>query len=249
MADRHTARRALRTAVVWDVLQDVLARQCAAAARDTLDVVDVGGGTGGFAVPLAGLGHRVTVVDPSPDALAALQRRAAEAALSVRAVQGDASELLGAVGADRADLVLCHGVLEYVDDPVAALAGLAAVLRTGGVASVLAAQRLAAVLARALSGHFAEAQHALGAQSGRWGEGDPLPHRFTEEELTSLLEGAGLHVSDVRGVRVVSDLVAGDLVDAEPGAADALLTLERSLSEHPVLARIASQLHLLAVRG
>ena len=57
--------------------------------------LDVGGGTGGFAVPLAELGHRVTVVDPSPDALAALQRRAAEAGVAdrVRAVQGDAAGL------------------------------------------------------------------------------------------------------------------------------------------------------------
>ena len=40
-----------------------------------LDIVDVGGGTGGVAIPLAGRGHRITVVDPSPDALASLERR------------------------------------------------------------------------------------------------------------------------------------------------------------------------------
>src|SRR3712207_7602612 len=41
-----------------------------------LRVLDVGGGSGMFAVPLARLGHDVTVVDPSADALATLRRRA-----------------------------------------------------------------------------------------------------------------------------------------------------------------------------
>src|SRR3954466_8507042 len=66
-------RSRVRTGVVWDVLRSVLEQ------RDTsLDVLDAGGGTGGFAVPLAERGHQVTVVDPSPDALAALGRRVAE---------------------------------------------------------------------------------------------------------------------------------------------------------------------------
>ena len=61
-------RDSARTAVVWEALGPVL-------EPPGLDVLDIGGGTGGFAVRVAGLGHRVTVVDPSPDALAALARR------------------------------------------------------------------------------------------------------------------------------------------------------------------------------
>ena len=86
----HTAAR---TAVVWEVLRRELDR--APAQRERLSVVDVGGGTGGFAVPLARSGHDITVVDASPDALAALTRRAADAGVGdrVRAVQGDADAL------------------------------------------------------------------------------------------------------------------------------------------------------------
>ena len=187
-----------------------------------LDVLDVGGGTGGFAVPLAELGHRVTVVDPSPDALAALQRRAGEAGVEVRAVQGDAAGLLEVVEPGSADLVLCHGVLEHVDDLAPAVAALVAVLRPGGTLSLLVATRNAVVLARAVAGRFAEAQHALEDPDGRWGPGDPMPRRFTEPGLLALLGDAGLRVEEVHGVRTVADLVPGALVDAEPGAADAL---------------------------
>ena len=54
----------------------VLSARAAQAGRTVLDVVDVGAGTGGLAVSIASRGHRVTVVDPSPDALAAARWRA-----------------------------------------------------------------------------------------------------------------------------------------------------------------------------
>src|SRR6202451_2105233 len=65
--------------MVWDVLRDVVSARMTETGGPALDIVDVGGGTGGLAVPFAALGHNVTVVDPSPDALAAAQRGAAQA--------------------------------------------------------------------------------------------------------------------------------------------------------------------------
>ncbi len=239
--DRST--RTPRTAVVWDALRDLAT---GGDPHRPLDVVDVGGGTGGFAVPLARLGHRVTVVDPSPDALAALQRRAGEAGVEVRAVQGDAAGLLDVVDAGSADLVLCHGVLEYVDDPVPALAALASALRPGGTLSLLVTSRNAVVLARAMAGRFAEARHALDDPDGRWGPGDPLRRRFTEPVLTALLAAAGLRVEGLHGVRTVADLVPGALVDGEPGAAEALVDLETATAALPEFRALATQLHVRA---
>ena len=104
MPDPMRPRASLRTAVVWDVLQEALERRIKATGRESLDVLDTGGGSGNFAVPLAGLGHRVTVVDPSPNALFALERRAAEAGVAdrVQGVQGDAHGLVVDEGAAAA---------------------------------------------------------------------------------------------------------------------------------------------------
>jgi SAM-dependent methyltransferase len=239
----------VRTAVVWDVLRAALDRISAASGRTALDVVDAGGGTGGFAVPLAELGHRVTVVDASPDALAALERRAAEKGVSVQALQGDADDLLGVVGTDSADLVMCHSVLEYVDDPAAAMASLAAVVRPGGSVSVLAAGQVATVLHRALAGHFDDARHALTDPAGRWGDRDPVPCRLTRDRLAGLAAGAGLRVGDVHGVRIFADLVPSGLIDGDNAAAEALVALETAAATHPVLRDLATQLHLLAHRA
>ena len=252
----HTTRRpgtprssTVRTAVVWEVLRAALTERGATSGRPVLDVVDAGGGTGGFAVPLAELGHRVTVVDPSPDALAALERRAAESGVAVRGVQGDAHDLLGLVGAGAADLALCHSVLEYVDEPAATMASLAEAVRPGGAVSVLAAGRLAAVLHRALAGHFDDSRRALSDDAGRWGDRDPIPRRFTRDDLTGLATGAGLQVVEVHGIRIFADLVAGSVIEAEHDTAEALIALESAASTHPVLSDLATQLHVLAQRA
>ncbi|MFF4170301.1 methyltransferase [Streptomyces sp. NPDC001744] len=246
-ATSRPSRASLRTAVVWDVLKDALDRRVEATGKDVLDVLDTGGGSGNFAVPVAGLGHRVTVVDPSPNALFALERRAAEAGVAdlVTGVQGDARGLFDVVGREEHDAVLCHGVLEYVDDPAEGVRNAVAALRPGGSLSLLAAGVGGAVLARALAGHFTEARHALTDPAGRWGAGDPVPRRFTAEQLAGLATGAGLAIGAVHGVRVFADLVPGVLVDTEPDAAEALLRLEAAAAELPAFHAVATQLHVL----
>lgn len=235
--DRTETRTATspRTAVVWEVLTAELDRQAGRA----LAVVDVGGGTGGFAVPLAQAGHRVTVVDPSPDALAALTRRAADAGVPDRitAVQGDGDRLADLVPAGAADLVLCHSLLEVVDDPAEVLRSVAATLRPGGAASVLVANRAAAVLTKAMSGH-------LDAAAALLTDADP-PRRFDAATVAALLTGAGLILEGIHGVRVLADLIPASVAEADPGA---LLELESRLSSKPPYRDIAAQLHLFARR-
>ncbi|GAA2599726.1 methyltransferase [Streptomyces axinellae] len=239
----------LRTAVVWDVLRGALDRRVKLSDRAELDVLDTGGGTGNFAVPVARLGHRVTVVDPSPNALFALERRAAEAGVAdrVRGVQGDAHGLFDVAERGAFDAVLCHGVLEYVDDPADGLRNAVAALRPdGGTLSVLASGLGGAVLARALAGHFTEARQALTSADGRWGEGDPMPRRFTPEQLTALVIATGLEVVSVHGVRIFADLVPGALVDTGTDAQEALTRLEAAAAELPDFQSVAGQLHVLA---
>ncbi|WP_258038706.1 bifunctional 2-polyprenyl-6-hydroxyphenol methylase/3-demethylubiquinol 3-O-methyltransferase UbiG [Streptomyces sp. SM12] len=228
------------------------AASAAAAGRPALEVLDTGGGSGSLAVRVAALGHTVTVVDPSPDALFALERRAAEedAADRVRGVQGDTGDLVEVAGRGRYDFVLCHGVLEYTDEPRAALGAVAETLRaSGGTLSLLAAGVGGAVLSRALAGRFTEARQALTDPDGRWGESDPVPHRFTADQLTALAGAVGLTPLAVHGVRVFADLVPGALVDTETDALAALTRLEAEAAAVPAFQSIAGQLHLLAERS
>jgi S-adenosylmethionine-dependent methyltransferase len=238
-------RTAARTAVVWDAVRALL------EGAGEQQVLDIGGGTGGFAVRVAALGNRITVIDPSPDALAALARRADEEGVAdrVTGLQGDLGTLRELAPEGGADLVLCHGVLGLVDDPATALREIASVLRPDGALSLLVSQRHAAVLARAMAGSFTQAMRLLEGETERSaGDSRPSEHRFTTEELTGLLEGAGFGIRSSHGIRVFTDLVPSSLLDLEPGASAALLELERAVSERPEYLTLASQLHLVATR-
>jgi S-adenosylmethionine-dependent methyltransferase len=228
--------------VIWPVLRAAAEAITASSGRAALDIVDVGGGTGGLAVAFAGLGHQVTVVDPSPDALAAAQRRGAEARVPLVAVQGEAHELDTLVGAATADLLICHNVLEYVDSPTASMAVIARVLRPGAAVSVLAANAAAAVLHKALAGRYAEAADLLASIGPDGGASATSPRRFTLDGLVTLIEGAGLRPGEAHGVRVFSGLVPA-------GAdADALRALEQAAASYPAFRDIAARLHILGYR-
>jgi S-adenosylmethionine-dependent methyltransferase len=217
----------VRSAVVWDALTTAMS----ALSTAPLTVLDAGGGTGGFAVPLA-----------------ALERRATEEGAHLTAVQGDLGDLVDVVGPGGADVVLCHSVLEVVDDPATGVAAVAAAVRPGGLASVVAANRSAAVVSRALAGRFDEAAAALDDADGRWGTGDPSRRRFDRAGLVTLLAGAGLAAEEVHGVRVFTDLVAGALLDTDAAAFEALVRLELAAAGRDPYRDLATQLHVLARR-
>lgn len=250
MADGSRAHVAPRAEVVWMALRGEMERRAATGHAGPLAVLDLGGGSGVFAVPLAELGHAVTVVDTSPDALATLQRRAREAGVAHRVtpVPGDVERLPDEIPLGGYDMVLCHGLLQIVEDARETVATVAGRVRPGGCASVLVTGRAATVVARALGGHPATALRALTDPDGRWGENDVLRRRFDMDELQSLVAGAGLVVEAVHGARIFADLVPGALLDGVPGAADALRELELAASALPPYRDIATQLHVLARR-
>lgn len=214
-------------------------------------VVDVGGGSGAWAVPLAKLGCAVTVVDNSPNALAALQRRARDAGVHdlVTPVQGDVDALADVVPAGAADLVLGHGLLEVVDDVAAAVSALRLAARPGGAVSVLVAGRYAAVLARTISGKLTEARALLTDPDGRFGPDDALRRRLDAATLRELLTGGGLHVEVLQGDSVLDGWVPGAVRDGGPVATRAVAELEELGATEPALLDVAARLHAIARRS
>jgi S-adenosylmethionine-dependent methyltransferase len=234
-----------RTAAVWAALDPVV------GAGTPLRVLDVGGGSGMFAVPLARLGHDVTVVDPSADALATLRRRAdtAGAGERVHGLQGDGDllhEVLPAAdtGSTGFDLALCHYVLEVVDDPAVTLGEISRALRPGGQVSIATANRAGAVLGRAVAGHPVEALALLEDRDPAPGRARPARRRFSPEEMLALVAGAGLRPGAWRGISVVAELLEATS-DADPQAVRAL---ELALSEISPYRDVATGLHVLATR-
>ena len=208
-------------------------------------VLDCGGGSGSSAVPLAQSGARVTVVDVSADALATLRRRAVEAGVDdlVHPMQGDVEALGELVPDESFDLVLAHGVLEAIDHPDVALAGIARAVRPAGRVSILVNNPVASVLSRALAGDVASALLELRAMHD-------TPGRLLDvAAVRAICDSLGLVVEQVHGVGVFSELVPGAELDALADAVDALAELEELASIQSPYREIAGRIHLLARRS
>ncbi|MFE9727034.1 class I SAM-dependent methyltransferase [Streptomyces sp. NPDC005794] len=119
-------------------LASVTARVAGAAGGGVTHVVDLGAGTGTgtFALLERFPRARVTAVDSSPEMLARLTGSARAKGLGdrVRTLEADAGA--GLPGITDADLVWASASLHHVDDPAAALAGVHAALRPGGLLAV-----------------------------------------------------------------------------------------------------------------
>ena len=240
----RTGRMALLARLLGEALESV--RRPDGSAH----VLDCGGGSGTYAVPLAAHDADVTVVDISADALATLTRRAAEAGVAerVRPIAGDVEALAGLVPPAGFDLVLAHGILEVVDAVEATFAAIAATVRPGGVLSVLVGNPVASVVARALAGEPAAALEDLRALDGADGAGNGGGSSAVgPETVARLCAGAGLRVEARHGIGVFSDLVPGSALDA-PGARDALAALDAEAAGRAPFADIAGRVHLIARR-
>ncbi len=214
-------------------------------------VLDVGGGSGAWAVPLAKAGCAVSVVDPSPNALAALVRRARDAGVHdlVTPVPGDVDALADVAEVGHADLVLGHGLLEVVDDVASAVRAMTQAAAPGGAVSVLVAGRFAAVLARTLAGRLAEARAVLADPDGRFGPDDALRRRLDSAALRRVLAAdPELRLELLQGDGVLEGWVPGAVRDAGPAAAGPLGELEERAAAEPALIDVAARLHAIARR-
>jgi SAM-dependent methyltransferase len=114
-------------------LADALAAEL---GRASIDVVELGAGSGRITVPLAQAGHRVVAIDLSPSQLTRLRARVREAGAgsNVRAVEGDMLRLGDLVAPASCDLVLVpfRGMLHVTPQRDEVLAAVARVLRPGG---------------------------------------------------------------------------------------------------------------------
>ncbi len=217
-------------------------------------VVDVGGGTGAYALPLAAEGYDVRLLDLHP-----LHVEQARAAGLAEARLGDARELPWADGS--ADAALLLGPLYHLTeraDRVTALREARRVLRPGGVLAAAAISRFASTLdglarAQLLEPGF-ERIVVRDVRDGqhRNPEPDAHPEWFTTaylhapEELGGELEAAGFAVEAVlavEGVAAFRDELQAWL--AEPAQRELLLRAIRRVEAEPSLLGASS--HLLAI--
>ena len=242
----ETPEGRLRLDLAFANLQDFLPQDPRA-----LRALDVGCGTGVFAVRLARLGFHVTLLDSSLPMLDSANRAAGEAGVTEKIAlkHGDAAQVPSLFPAESFDVVVCHNILEYVHDPGAVLSNAARALRgPSAVLSVLVRNQPGEVLKSAIQGgDLAAAEKYLTAEWGHESLYGGSVRLFTAESLQAMWEAASLAVTASRGVRVVSDYLPPRVsLSAEY---ERIFALERKLGSRPEFAAVARYTQCLARRA
>ena len=214
----------------------------------SLRALDVGCGTGAFAVRLARLGVAVTLLDLSEPMLDYAKRAAREAGVTEKITFqcGDASQLADLYEARSFDVVLGHNILEYVEDPNAVVRSAARILRDpSSITSVLVRNQAGEVLKAAIKdGDLAVAAHNLTAKWGHESLYGGKVRLFAPESLRAMLARASLEVTAERGVRVLSDYLSASVFRDDEY--ERIFQLERILGKRPEFAPVARYTHSIA---
>jgi S-adenosylmethionine-dependent methyltransferase len=220
-------------------------------ANSSLRALDLGCGTGANGLRLAQLGFHVTLLDSSPAMLDIATGAARKAGLAdkIETKHGGADHLENLFEAGSFDVILCHNVLEFVDDPVVVLRAAARALRdSSAILSVLVRNRAGEVLKAAiLAGDVDGAEQNLTAQWANEALYGGTVRLFTPHTTRAMFKAASLSVIAERGVRVVSDYLSPRVsLDAEY---ERVFELERKLGSRPEFAAVARYTHYLARSG
>lgn len=236
------------TATPWGriryaIVEEILRCQCAELGEG-LRILDVGGGDGMDALPLALAGHDVTILDPSEAWLAEAKQRAAEADVPLTTLVGGVEDL----PEGEWDLVLCHFVLHYRPADAGDVRRLAAAIRPGGRLSVMVPNPASMVLRQLVTGGPEAALTELRADTKRAVTFDHDVRKVPMSGLEAELAAAGLRLTGRFGTRIANDLLTDDAAKHDPACFDRLLELERALCDQEPFVRIAGMYQLVAER-
>jgi S-adenosylmethionine-dependent methyltransferase len=241
-----TTEGRLRSDLSFRNLMDLLPQP---PGKQTLTALDVGCGTGAAAFRLAQAGMHVTMLDSSDAMLDLAKAAAKKAEVAIALKLGDATQLASLFPAGSFDVIICHNLLEYMDEPVALLQGVAHALRdSSAIVSILVRNRAGEVLKAAIqSGDLAAAENALTAEWGQESLYGGKVRLFTSESLRAMLQQASLEPIAGRGVRVLADYLPKQI--SRDDEYHRILELETKLGSRSQYASIARYIQCFAKRN
>lgn len=201
-----------------------------------LRVLDIGAGLGHMSLWLAEHGHQVTLAEPAEPMLEGARQRFADAGQTATFIQAP-WQALPDILTERYDLVICHAVLEWLEEPFTILPVLRQLTEDDGWLSLAFYNRDALIYRNLLKGHFRKMRrNTMAGEKQSLTPQQPLDPR----ELAAQLE-ALWRVENQSGVRVFHDYMPVEF-QAKAELAD-LLEMELSHRRHPAFAGLGRYLH------
>jgi len=213
------------------------------------EVLDVGGGNGLDAIFLARQGYDVALLDPDPAMLGSAQRLAAstDVAVRVQCYEGDITHLPSQFEGKRYDVVLCHNVLQYVEDATVAIANVCSLLADGGMVSLICGNRYAESYTAALQRFDLKAAledlDLVARESLVLAKAINL---YTVGDILPLLESARCMLIKHYGIRCVTDYISDNHLKHDETFFNHLERLEQAISDRYPYYLLARYFQLIA---
>lgn len=237
--DHHIARWQHEMSLPWAKLKYKLVQANLAKhiGQGQWHVLDAGGGSGLDSIPLAEGGHWVDLVDYSREMLAEATHQAvlARAQERVAVHYGDVRDIVHLFPQSHFDLVLCHNVLQYVEDISALLRDLVTLLKTGGLISVMSINRYSIPYHAAfLDDNLIEALDRLDTRRVTAKIFDAAMTSYCVDEVNEVLKSVGCVAEKDYGVRCVCDYWGDNERKSDPAVFEQIERLEFALAgRHP----------------
>ena len=196
-----------------------------------LRVLDAAGGNGINTFFLAVLGHHVTLFDSDQEMLGQAHQWLMNSGLLNRAqlVQGRLEDISMCFPSALFDLILCHHVIEYLDDYPSVLRTLHALSVPGGALDLVTLNPVSEVIRAIVFQRdpvLAESKLTDLNYNARWfGQARVYPF----EKVVADAQRSGWSMQSFRAIRVLADYIAENEYDADKE--QAILQLEQRLSE------------------
>jgi S-adenosylmethionine-dependent methyltransferase len=203
----------------------------------SLHILDAGGGNGLDALPLAAQGHFVEIVDYSQEMLADVQNQAAhfDVQKQVMTHLADVRNLSGLFPKASFDLILCHNVLQYMDDVPELFMVFSELLKPGGMISVVSINRYSVPYQAAFFEHnLTEALAQLETRTLKAKIFDSDITSYCADEIIEMMRNVGILTEKDYGIRCICDYWGDNEQKLVPEIFAQIEKLELALTElHP----------------
>jgi S-adenosylmethionine-dependent methyltransferase len=206
------------------------------AGQSGLTILDAGGGNGYACIPFARTGCRVVVADYSEAMLSDGRKLMSDLGLEecFSFVLARLEELASAIDDQEFDVVMCHNVLQYVENVPVVLRSILRPLKPGGIVSIISLNRYSIAYHQAfLRGDLRAAKASIGATETKTMFGSTA-RALAVDDMVKMLEAEGCAVQADYGVRCMIDYWGDNALKSDPHALAQLEELELALSgAHP----------------
>lgn len=232
-----TTKGKIREVIIWQDIETILQHF---PTEQKLTILDAGGGQGQIACKLAKLGHDVTVCDISTQMLAIAQLHAQTEEVDLnylnKAVQDLPTDF-----AQTYDIVLCHAVLEWVNDGREVIYALKQLLKPAGFLSLMF-YNLHGLLFRTVTlGNFGYVQTGLKKRKKKTLSPD---YPRNPDDVYQWLAEYDLNILQKTGIRVFHDYMLDKL--KQQNCFNDLLELEMQYCRQQPYLQLARYIHVIA---